>query len=105
MLEIVISLVLLTIGALGYALVTARLARALYLDALRARSVSIMETQRETLLRQGCANAASGSATSFGMPVTWTAASGAVRPIAIRVTRTASAGMHTDSLLGNVPCI
>lgn len=105
MVEIVIALLLLTIGALGYAVVTVGLARALYMDARRSRSGSIIESQRETLLRQGCANATNGSAVRFGMPVEWTASAGLTRPINIRVTRAAPSGMHTDSLSGIVPCL
>jgi prepilin-type N-terminal cleavage/methylation domain-containing protein len=106
MLEIVVSIVLLTIGALGYAVVTAAFARAFLLDSHRARAGEISESQREVLLRQGCTAATSGSALRFGMGVDWSVSPPApsTRTMLVVVTRPAAAASAHDSLSALIPC-
>lgn len=106
MLDIVVAIVLLTIGALGYALVSANLMRASYMDARRSRAGELIESQREILLRQGCALAASGAASRFGLPLEWTvgSAGGTTRTISLMATRPGFAAPHTDSLRAVIPC-
>lgn len=106
MLEIVVGIVLLTIGALGYALVSVNLVRASYMDSRRARAGEMIESQREILLRQGCALAASGAASRFGLPLSWTVgnAGGQTRTLAVTATRPGSHSQHTDSLRAVIPC-
>ena len=106
MLEIVVSIVLLTIGMLGYAVVTAGLVRAFYLDGRRSRAGELIESQREILLRQGCKSAASGSANRFGMPLGWTVGTpGAnTRTLAVVITRPSGTGVLSDSVTGVLPC-
>lgn len=106
MLEIVVAIVLLTIGALGYAAVTASLARAFLADSRRSRAGELVETQGEILLRQGCTLATSGSAVRFGMPVDWSVslAGPAGRTATVVVTRPGAVTPSRDSLTALIPC-
>jgi hypothetical protein len=106
MLEIVVGIFLLTIGALGYAALTANLARSFLNDARRLRAGQLATAQMETLLRQGCANAASGLALRFGMPVEWSvaAAGPTARSVVVVVTREGVSGPRRDSLSALIPC-
>lgn len=106
MLEIVVGIFLLTIGALGYAALTAGLARSFLSDAKRLRAGELASAQMETLLRQGCAGAASGMALRFGMPVEWsvTGAGPAAKSVTVVVTRDGISGPRRDSLSALIPC-
>ena len=106
MLEIVVGLVLLTTGALGYAAVTTSLARAFVMDSRRARAGYLLESQREIVLRDGCARAQSGSDTRFGMHLEWSVgpANGSSRALGLTLSRPGAGGPHTDSLLAVLPC-
>jgi hypothetical protein len=106
MLEIVVGIFLLTIGALGYAALTASLARSFLNDARRLRAGELATAQVETLLRQGCAGATSGMALRFGMPVEWsvTAAGPTQKKVVVVVTREGISGPRRDSLSALVPC-
>ena len=106
MLEIVVGIVLLTIGALGYAVVTTNLARAFLLDSRRARAGDVLESQREIVLRDGCSRAHSGSDTRFGMHLQWSVgpATGSIRTLELTLSRPGAGGSHTDSLLAVLPC-
>lgn len=106
MLEIVVSIVMLTIGALGYAAVTANLARAFLVDSRRARAGDLIHTQREQILQQTCSRATSGKASRFGMPIEWSvgAPGGPTRTLSIVVTRPGSMDIRRDSLNSLVPC-
>lgn len=106
MLEIVISLVLFTAGALGYAAVTTRLARSFYLNAQRSRSGDVISSRRETLVRQGCRAAASGSDNRFNLALRWNVEhSATIHTAVITATRPADAGAPRDSLASLIPCI
>jgi hypothetical protein len=106
MLEIVVGIVLLTLGALGYAAVTAGLARSFLADSRRGRAGELLDSQREIILREGCGRAQSGAASSFGMPLEWRVgpAGGNTRAISLTVSRTGTAGVKKDSLSGSLPC-
>lgn len=107
MLEIVVGIVLLTAGALGYAAVTASLVRSSLVDARRARAGDLIDSQRETILREGCTRAQSGSSNRFGMALEWTVGppGGATRAVAVRLSRPGAAGIQTDSVSGVLPCV
>ena len=105
MLEIVVSIVLLTVGALGYAALTANLARAFLVDTRRPRAGEIATSQLEALLRQGCSAATPGSALRFGMPVEWSVTTGPqTKSVLVVVTRQGSSGPRRDSLSALMPC-
>ncbi len=106
MLEIVVSIMLLTVGVLGYAAVTANLARAFVLNGKRERSADLISGKREELLRLGCAGISSGSSNHFDLALTWSVGPqrGLARPIVISTTRPSAAGPRHDSLLTSVPC-
>ncbi len=106
MIEIVVAIVLLTVGALGYAVVTANLARAFFVDSRRSRAGELLDSEREALLRQTCSQAASGASVRFGMPVEWDVSSpgGSTRNLAVVVTRPGSLGSRRDTLLATLPC-
>lgn len=106
MLEIVIGIVLLTVGALGYAAVSTSLARAFLADSRRGRAGDILDSRREIILREGCSRARSGAVSSFGMPLDWWVGpvGGTTRAISLRVTRAGTAGIQKDSLAGILPC-
>ena len=107
MLEIVVGIFLLTIGALGYAVVTTNLARSFLLDSRRSRAGDILESQREIILRDGCSRARSGSDTRFGMQLQWSVgpANGSTRTLGLTLSRPGANGPHTDSLLALLPCV
>ena len=106
MLEVVIAILLLTIGALGYAALSASLARSSFLDARRSRSAELAVAQMEALLRQGCAAAISGSALRFGMPVEWSVRTvgPGTKSLTVVVTRAGISGTHSDSLSTVMQC-
>ncbi|MBA3657726.1 MAG: hypothetical protein H0W69_10290 [Gemmatimonadaceae bacterium] len=107
MLEIVVSILLLTVGALGYAAVTARLARAFFIDAQRSRSGDLIAAQRETLIRQGCGRALPGTDNRFNMALQWSVESPGVgaQPVTISAIRPGFTGTAHDSLRTDIPCI
>jgi type II secretory pathway pseudopilin PulG len=107
MLEIVVGIVLLTIGALGYAVVTTSIARAFVLDSRRARAGNVLESQREIVLRDGCSRARAGSDTRFGMQLQWSVGpvNGSTRTLGLTLLRPGVYGPHTDSLIAVLPCV
>lgn len=105
MLEIVVSILLLTVGALGYAAVTARLARAFFLNAQRARSGEVISSRRETLVRDGC-QAAAGSDNRFNLAFQWSVDHSAAGHSAVITSKRTAAGHPAyDTLRGAIPCI
>lgn len=107
MLEIVVAIVLLTVGVLGYAVVTAKLARAFYLNAQRERSADLISVQRETLLREGCARSTSGTENRFDIALRWSVESqqGSFRSVVIAARRPGAIASAHDSLRTSIPCI
>ncbi|MBA2686976.1 MAG: prepilin-type N-terminal cleavage/methylation domain-containing protein [Gemmatimonadaceae bacterium] len=106
LLEIVVSTILLAIGVLGYAAVTARLARAFVLNGQRERSADLISGKREEMLRLGCAAITSGSNNNFDLALTWNVGGqqGIARPIVISATRPGATELMHDSLRTSVPC-
>lgn len=106
MLEIVVSIVLLTIGVLGYAAVSAKLARAFFHNAERERSADLISAQREIMLREGCTRSASGSHNRFGLALRWSVGTqqGVTRSLDIATTRPGAFAPVDDSLRTVIPC-
>ncbi len=106
MIEIVAGIMLLTIGVLGYAAVTAKLARAFFHNAQRERSADLISAQREILLRQGCERSASGTDNRFELGLQWNVGSrqGGARPLVIATNRPGPVARAHDSLHTLVPC-
>lgn len=107
MLEIVVSILLFTIGALGYAAVTARLARSFFLDAQRSRAGDLISGQREVMMRQGCGRTSSGSDNRFDLALKWSVESpgAAAQPVVISASRPGAMQAVHDSLRTAIPCI
>lgn len=107
MLEVVVGIMLLAIGVLGYAAVTARLARAFFSNAQRERSADLISGQREIMLREGCARSASGTDNRFNLALRWTVGGeqAGARSLIIATTRPGSLAAVHDSLRTTIPCI
>jgi prepilin-type N-terminal cleavage/methylation domain-containing protein len=107
LLEIIVSILLFTVGALGYAALTTRMASAFLLNSRRARAGELVNSRREILLRDGCARAVSGSENRFGITVRWYAEPPAEGRMTTRIVATRSGAVQeqTDSLVSYISCM
>lgn len=106
LLEIVVAIVLLGIGSLGYATVTANVARAIRTDAIRSRSAELLYSRLEILRRQGCGGLTSGVESQQGVTVSWSSAQVGMqsRAVIVTATRPATSYNRTDSLQALFAC-
>ena len=99
MIEVVVALLVLSVGALGFAACAAAAARASWLSSQRTLSASASQTRLEELRAAGCPSEGSGSAVVRSVPTRWqVSSSGAHRVIAHQATRVTSTGQVDDSL-------
>lgn len=98
--EVVVALLVFSIGALALAASSAVVARTMRANALRERAGRIAVSRIETI-KSACASAASGTESIQGIESQWTIARGAGTVSILESTRYASTtGLHLDTYQG-----
>jgi prepilin-type N-terminal cleavage/methylation domain-containing protein len=104
LIEVIVAMLLFTIGALSMAATSAAISRQMTLSLLRSRAVSTARTRDEEMHAAGCAGISGGSETKQGIVSTWTVAQGATASVDQSVQRAGLLSQKTDHFLSAVPC-
>ncbi len=104
LIEVIVAMLLFTIGALGMAASSAAITRQMTLSILRSRAASTARTRDEEMHAAGCAGISGGSETRQGIVSNWTIAQGATASIDQSIERAGLNSQRTDHFLSAVPC-
>ena len=105
LIEVIVALVLLTIGVLGLAGVARSVARLTSESARLATATALAGARVERLRAGRCAGLASGSAATGAYTEEWSAdAGGAARAVRVTVTYPATGGSRTRALAAVIAC-
>jgi prepilin-type N-terminal cleavage/methylation domain-containing protein len=105
LIEVVIAIVLLAVGALALAGTAAVTARRMAESARRGSAVSMARSRAETSMASPCASLASGSETVRGVQSAWVATlAAASTELSQRVSYPTSRGDRSDDFLTAAPC-
>lgn len=104
LIEVVVSILIFAIGALGLAASSASIARQISSSTLRARSGETARERSELSSGTHCSALSSGESTSRGIRSEWTFSGGQVTTLDHRVRRTDAHGLHSDRFLSAIPC-
>jgi prepilin-type N-terminal cleavage/methylation domain-containing protein len=103
--EVVVALLVFTIGALALAASSAVVARTMHTNLLRERAGRIAASRIETI-KSACSTAASGMENVEGIESRWTVGRGAQTVSILESTRYQSAtGLHLDSYQALALCV
>lgn len=110
-LEVLIAVMILTVGLLGLvstaALVTRMIAQGAWYSEASTRATRQFENFRSRWTGTGCAGAANGSSASDGFTLTWTvtsAAGGRARQVQLVVQSPTARGPRTDTFYSTILC-
>lgn len=110
-LEVLIAVMILSVGLLGLvssaALVTRMITQGAWYTEASTLASQQFETFRSRWTGTGCAGAANGSTSSRGFTLTWTvtsAAGGQARQVALVVTSPTARGSRNDTFYSTIPC-
>ncbi len=104
LIEVIVAMLLFSVGALGMAAASAAITRQMTLSLLRSRAASIARDRNETVQSVGCSGISSGSETRQGVASTWTVTSGMTASLDQEVERQGINQLVTDHFLSAVPC-
>ena len=104
LIEVIVAILLFSVGALGMAAASAAITRQMTLSLLRSRAASIARDRDETAHAAGCAGISSGSEAKQGVISRWTVTSGVMVSIDQEVERRGIHQQVTDHFLSAVPC-
>ena len=105
LIELIVALLLFSIGGLALSSTAAVIGRQLNTDGLRERAARIAATRIEAL-RVGCAAASSGREVVSGIESRWSVSTAASRVSVIEQVRYATwEGERTDSYAALLPCL
>jgi len=104
LIEVVVSILIFAIGALGLAASSASITRQISSSTLRARGAQTARERAEISNAGGCSNLASGETSRRGVHSEWTVAHGSIATLDHRIRRTDAYGLHSDRFLSAVPC-
>lgn len=103
--EVIVAMVLLTIGLLCLAASARSVTRLTSQGALVGQAAAVVASRMERLRAGACDALAGGSATSGSFTERWTVdPSGPVRTVTIMVSYPAGVGMRYDTLAGVITC-
>lgn len=104
LIEVIVAMLLFTIGALGMAASSAAITRQMTLSLLRSRAATVARVRDEKAHAVACAGISSGSATEQGITSTWTVVQGVTASIEQSIERRGVVTAKTDHFLSSVPC-
>jgi len=104
LIEVIISILIFAVGALGLATTSAAVVRQLVSSEQRTRAAQIAATRLENLNASPCSSSSS-SESSWGITSTW-ATSANLSRVGLEQTllRRDSKGLHADRFLAAAPC-
>jgi prepilin-type N-terminal cleavage/methylation domain-containing protein len=104
LIEIIVAIMLFTVGALGLAAATGSIARQMTASMMRSRSAFSARSRDETAHSKSCSALSSGSSVANGLRENWIIQSGTAATIDQTVERASTSGLFTDRFLSAVPC-
>ena len=104
LIEVIVAILLFSVGGLGMAAASAAIARQMTLSLLRSRAASIARTRDEQAHALGCSGISSGSETKQGIISRWIVAHGATASIDQELQRPGLNHQKTDHFLSAIPC-
>ena len=104
LIEVIVAILLFSVGALGMAAASAAITRQMTLSLLRSRAASIARTRDEEAHSVDCAGVVGGSETQQGIVSRWSISRGLVVSIDQEIERRGIVSQKTDHFLSAVPC-
>ena len=104
LIEVIVAMLLFSVGALGMAAASAAITRQMTLSLLRSRAASIARDRDENAHSVGCAGVTSGNETKQGIVSRWTVSQGFIASIDQEIERKGIDRQVTDHFLSAVPC-
>jgi len=104
LIEVIVAMLLFSVGALGMAAASGAITRQMTISLLRSRAATTARSRDEEAHAVGCAGLTSGSETKQGIISTWTVSHGVTASIDQRIERRGTGQEHTDQFLSSVPC-
>lgn len=103
--EVLIAMLIFTVGALGLAAASATIARQMGLSAQRGYAASIAGTRSERFHATTCGAAGSGTEQTRGLRSEWNVERGAASAeLDHRITRSTPFGIRADRFMSGAPC-
>jgi len=104
LIEVIVAILLFSIGALGMAAASAAITRQMTMSLMRSRAASIARDRDEAAHATGCNGIHSGNETKQGIVSRWTVSQGLVASIDQEIERRGIGHEVTDHFLSAVPC-
>jgi len=104
LIEVIVAMLLFSVGALGLAASSAAISRQMTMSLLRSRSSVIARTRNEGAQSRSCASTSGGSETVQGVRSTWAVATGNTMSVDQILERNTANGMHIDQFRSAVLC-
>ena len=102
--EIVVAILVFSVGALGLAAATAAITQQMTSSLLRSRAAGIARSRDETAHASGCASVSGGAEAQQGVNSTWSVSPGSVVTLDQNIERSARTGSRSDRFLSAIPC-
>ncbi|MEO8193837.1 MAG: prepilin-type N-terminal cleavage/methylation domain-containing protein [Gemmatimonadales bacterium] len=104
LIEIVVALLVFSVGGLGLAAASAAIARQMSVSALRARSAALARARNEASHSVSCTGLSAGEEHRFGLHSSWSVSVGTTLLLDQQIERRGSGRFHTDEFHSAVPC-
>ena len=104
LIEIVVAMLVFSVGALGLAAATGAITRQMTTSLLRSRAAGIARSRDEKAHAGGCASVSGGAEAQQGINSTWRVSPGSVVTLDQDIERGARIGSQTDRFLSAIPC-
>jgi len=102
--EVIVAMLIFSIGALGLAAGSAAVARQISSNNLRVRAASAARSRAELAHALPCGSLSSGNERNAGIHSTWEVAQSGALTLDQQVERTDATGRHSDRFLSAAPC-
>jgi Tfp pilus assembly protein PilV len=102
--EVIVAILLFTIGGLGLCAASAVMARQMSRTNLRMRSASIARVRDETFHASRCGTLLSGEETTSGIRSTWQVTSGLTPTLDQQLERQSMSAVRTDRFMSALSC-
>lgn len=104
LIEVIVAILLFTIGSLGLAAASATIARQMAANVMRSRSALAARTRDETAHSLPCSAVFSGSILRNGLREDWTVRSGQQTTLEQTIQRGSVSGIIPDHFESAIPC-
>ena len=104
LIEVIVAILLFSVGALGMAAASAAITRQMTLSLLRSRAAAIARTRDEEAHSVDCSAVVAGSETQQGVASRWVVSRGSVLSIDQEIERRGVTDQKTDHFLSAAPC-